>query len=130
MKKPAGGTATRVLEKACLSPVVADGFDGTALHRLFALSLFFRRFRLLVNVRISAVIVAGIVVRGRFTAKVTIDALIIDVILASDVFGISIRDVSHKNRNSGVVWSWKHKYQASIDESRRVPSLRLNSGEI
>ena len=130
MKKPAGELPRGFESKTGLTAVVADGFNGAAFHRFFTLSFFLGCFRLLVNVGIPAVIIAGIVVRGGFTAKVTIDALIIDVILANDVFGISIRDVSHKNRNSGVVWSWKHKYQASIDESWRVPSLRLNSGEI
>ena|ERR1051325_2315742 len=99
MKKPAA-KGPRVPKKLFgLGAVIADGFHRTPFHGLFALGLFLGGLGLFVNVGVAAVIVAGVVVWGRLAAEIAIDALIIDVILAGDVFGISIRDVSHKNRN-------------------------------
>ena len=76
--------------------VVSDRFDRAPFHGFFALGFFFGSGRLLVNVGITAVVIAREIVRRRFTAKVAIDALIIDVELARNVIGISVRNISHK----------------------------------
>src|SRR5947209_8289820 len=78
-----------------LTAVVADRFDRAAFHRFLAKTLFLRRFRLLVNVRMSAVVVAFKVRRRRFTAKIAVDALIIDIKLSRNVLGIFVCSVSH-----------------------------------
>jgi hypothetical protein len=50
---------------------------------------------LFVDERIAAVIVAFEVVGSRFTAKIAINALVIDVIFSVDIFGIPICNISH-----------------------------------
>lgn len=47
------------------------------------------------NVRVAAVIVAAKVTGGGFTAKITVDTLVINVVFTFKVFGIAISDVSH-----------------------------------
>jgi hypothetical protein len=84
-----------------LGAVVANGLDGAAFHRFLAELLFVLGSRLLVNVGIAAVVVAAEIARGRFAAQIAVDALIVDVVLAGQVFRIAICDVSHKRR-------WKH----------------------
>ncbi len=48
-----------------------------------------------VNVRIAAIIIAAKVTGGGFTAKITVDTLVINVVFAFKVFGIAISNVSH-----------------------------------
>lgn len=80
--------------------VVPDGFDRAALHGLAALGDLLVILRLLEDVGIAFVIGAGEIVRGRFAAKVAIDALAIDVELAGDVFRISVFAICHGKRNN------------------------------
>src|SRR5438445_5312532 len=94
-RRPARVAQEKIWE---LGSVIADRLDRTTFHCLFALGLFFRRLGLLFHVGIAAVIVAGEILRGRFAAEVAVDALIIDVILAGHIFGVSVGDVSHSSK--------------------------------
>jgi hypothetical protein len=78
------------------SAVVADGFDGAALLGLLALGFLLRRAGLFAHERKAAVVVALEIVRRGFAAKVAVNALVINVILARHVVGIFVRYVSHK----------------------------------
>src|SRR5438067_447828 len=78
-----------------LGAVAADGLDWTAFHRLFAEGLFLRRGWLFIHVRMATVIVAAEIRRRGFAAEIAVDALVIDVELSLDVFGIFICDVRH-----------------------------------
>jgi hypothetical protein len=51
---------------------------------------------LLVNEGITAVIIALEIVRRGFTAQITIDALVVDVVFARDVFRILVSKIGHK----------------------------------
>src|SRR5438132_3152707 len=62
-----------------LRAVAPNGLDRATFHRLFAECFFLRRFGLLVYVGVSTIIVATEIRRGRFSAKITVNALIIDV---------------------------------------------------
>jgi hypothetical protein len=83
-----------LIEKVSAS-VIADGFDGTAFHRFLAELLFIRARRLLEDVGIAPVIIAAKVARSGFAAQVAVDALVIDIVLAGEIFGIAVCDVSH-----------------------------------
>ena len=78
------GTAGRMEE-------LTKGVTGQILTRL-------RRLRLFLQVGITAVVVAGVILRGGFAAQVAVDALVINVELAGDVLWVAIRDVGH-NQN-------------------------------
>jgi len=76
-------------------PVVADRFDWTPFHRFFAETFFIRRLRLLVNVRVPAIIIP-FEIRGRgLAAQIAVDTLIIDVKFAGYVLGVFVRCVGH-----------------------------------
>ena len=78
-----------------LRAVAADGLDRATFHRLFAERFFLGRFGLFVNVGMPAIIIAT-EVRGRgLTAKIAVDALVIDVELSIYIFGIFISGVRH-----------------------------------
>ena len=78
-----------------LRAVAANGFDRATLHRLFAEHFFLGRFGLLAYVGMPTIIVTT-EVRGRgFTAKIAVYALVVDVELSFDIFGIFICGVGH-----------------------------------
>ena len=78
-----------------LRAVAANGLDRATFHRLFAERFFLRRFRLLVYVGMSTIVVTT-EVRGRgFTAKIAVYALVVDVELSFDILGIFICGVGH-----------------------------------
>ena len=78
-----------------LRAVAANGLDRATLHRLFAERFLIRRFRLLVYVGMSTIIVTT-EVRGRgFTTKIAVYALVVDVELSFDILGIFICGVGH-----------------------------------
>src|SRR5258708_39262945 len=79
-----------------LAAVVADGFDGAAFLGFFAAGFFVRILRLLVNERITAVVVAFEIVGRGFAAQITVDALVVHVVLSAGIFGIFICYISHK----------------------------------
>ena len=79
-----------------LGAVVADGLDRTAFLGFLAAAFFFRRRRLFEDERVSAVFVAFEIVRRRLAAQVAVNALVVHVVFARDVFGIFVCHVSHK----------------------------------
>src|SRR5829696_4092435 len=83
-----------------LRPVISDRLDRTAFHCFLAKRFLLRGLGLLVNVRMPAVVVAGVVRRSRLPAKVAIDALIIDVKAAGDVLRIFVCYLSHDRKLS------------------------------
>jgi len=76
-------------------PVVSDRFDRATFHCFFAETFFVGRLRLLVNVRVAAVIVSFEIRGGGFATQIAVDTLIIDVEFARYVFGVFVRGVSH-----------------------------------
>lgn len=86
-----------------LRAVATDGLDRATFHRLFAERFLIRRFRLLVYVGMSAIIVTT-EVRGRgLTAKIAVNALVIDVELSLYILGIFICSVGHFKAGKNVV---------------------------
>ena len=75
--------------------VVADRLDRAALERFHTLRNIFLSRRLLLHIRIAALIVAGKEGGGSFPAKVTIDALLIDEEFSGNVMGPFVRLVRH-----------------------------------
>lgn len=70
--------------------IVSDCLNGATFHCFFALLFFVRRAGLFINDGIATVVVPFEVGRGCFTAQIAVDALIIDVVDASDVFRVFI----------------------------------------
>ena len=93
---PIHTVAGRHKQERELSPVVANGFDRTALFGFFAACFFVWRRRLFIDERVSAVVVAFEIVRRRLAAQVAVNALVVHVVFARDIFGIAICSVSHK----------------------------------
>jgi hypothetical protein len=78
-----------------LRAVAANGLDRATFHRLFAERFLIRRFRLLVYVGMSTIIVTT-EVRGRgLTAKIAVYALVIDIELSLYILGVFICGVGH-----------------------------------
>ena len=76
--------------------VVADGLDGAAFFGFLASGFLIRRLRLLGNVGVTAVLVPFEVFRCGLAAQVAINALVVNVELARDIFRIFVCSVSHK----------------------------------
>ena len=90
-----------------LAAVVSDGFDRATFHRFLAKPFFFRRLRLLVNVGVTAVVIALEIRRRCLAAEIAVDALLIDVELAGCVFGIFVGGIGHNSvrlKESEVRW--------------------------
>jgi len=83
------------LVRELLGSVIANRFDRTAFHCFFAKLLLIGSGGLFKDVRVTAVIIAAKVARGGFAAEIAVDTLVIDVVLAREVFGIAVSDVSH-----------------------------------
>jgi hypothetical protein len=82
-----------------LGSVIADGFNGAAFFGFFATGFFFGRGRLFINKRIAAVVVAFEIIRRGLAAQIAINALVVHVVFARDIFGIFICNVCHTNLN-------------------------------
>ena len=63
--------------------------------------MLFGRGRLLVDVGIPSVFIAGEIVGGRLTAKIAIDSLVIGVILSGYVVFVSVFEICHGNFEGG-----------------------------
>jgi hypothetical protein len=91
-------TALAVIDRRyrmTLRAVATDRLDRTTFHRLFAERFFLGRFGLFINVGMPTIIVAT-EVRGRgFTAKIAIDALVIDIEFSIYIFRIFICGIGH-----------------------------------
>src|SRR5437016_14578513 len=62
-----------------LGAVATDRFDRATFHRLFTKTFFLGRFRLLVNVGVTAVVIALEIRRRSFPAQIAVDALFVDI---------------------------------------------------
>ena len=71
--------------------VVTNRFDRTAFHRFFAFGLLFRRNRLLEDETVTAIFVAGEIIRRSFAAEIAVNALVVHVKFTGNVIGIFIR---------------------------------------
>src|SRR2546423_10716092 len=78
-----------------LSAVGADRFDRAAFHRFLAERFFLGALGLLVNEGVAAIVVALVICRRRFAAKIAIDALIVDVVRAGNILRIFVCGVGH-----------------------------------
>jgi hypothetical protein len=89
----------------CAIPVIANCFNWTSFHGFFAEYFFLVRLWLLVYVGMAAVIVSFEIGGRGFAAQIAVDALIIDVKFAGDVFGVFVRGIGHgfsvKNEGEG-----------------------------
>ena len=104
-----------------LRPVVANRFHRTALLGFLAQRLLFGRLGLFLHVGIAAIIVARKVCRRCFPAQITIDALVVDVELASGVFRIFVCNVGHTSksfRNAG-------RNPEKFKKQKRRPTSRI-----
>ena len=79
-----------------LGSVVADRLDRAAFLGFFATGLFLWIFGLFADERVSAVFIALEIVRCSFAAQVAVNALVVHVKFARDIFGIFICNVGHK----------------------------------
>src|SRR4051812_26410210 len=82
-------------EKDYLRAVAPDCFNRATFHGFLAKGLFLRTLGLLVNVGMTAVVVAFEIRRGRFAAEIAIDALIIDVEFSFHILRVLICSVCH-----------------------------------
>ena len=93
-----GGKNATVIDRRyrrILTAVVTDRFDRATFHRFLAKAFFFGRFRLFVNVGMTAVVVA-FEIRGRgLSTQIAVDALFIDIKFTGCVLGIFVGDVGH-----------------------------------
>src|SRR5438105_3978530 len=78
-----------------LRAVAADRFDRAAFHGFLAERFFLGTLRLFVNEGVAAVVVAFVIRRRGFAAKIAVDALIVDVVRTGNVLGIFVGSVSH-----------------------------------
>ena len=70
--------------------IVADGFHGATFHGLLAQGFFLFVLRLFVEEGVAAIIVPGEILRRRFAAEVTINALGVAVVFACCVVFVFI----------------------------------------
>ena len=80
-----------------LAAVVANRLYRAAFHCLFAKAFFLGRLRLLINVRMAAIVVAFEIGRRGFPAQIAVDALVIDIKLTLNVFSVFVSNVGHSS---------------------------------
>jgi len=95
-EKPAASCRGRCGKTDRLSSVIANGLDRAAFFGFLAPRFFLRGLRLLREERIATVFVAFEIIRRSLAAQVAVYALVIDEILARNVFRIFVCSVSHK----------------------------------
>jgi hypothetical protein len=78
-----------------LRPVTTNRFDWATFHRFLTERFFFRRLRLLIDVRMTAIVIPFEIGGRGLPAQITVDALIIDVEFAFYVFGVFVRGIGH-----------------------------------
>jgi hypothetical protein len=78
-----------------LSAVGTDRFDRAAFHRFLAERFLFGTLGLLVYEGVAAVVVPLVICGRGLAAKIAVDALVIDVVGAANVFGIFVCGISH-----------------------------------
>ncbi len=86
--------------------VFANRLDRATFHRFLTERFLLRRFGLLIDKGMAAVVVALEICGRRLATEIAIDALVIDVEFSSYVFGIFVCRISHgysfENRKSNV----------------------------
>jgi len=87
--------ATAPQNQKSLRAVIADRFDRATFHRFFAKRFLFGRLGLLVNVGVTAVVVALEIGRRCFAAQIAIDALFIDIGFPRHIFRVFVGNVRH-----------------------------------
>ena len=80
-----------------LSAVATDGLDGAAFHGFLAEGFFLGRLGLLIDKGVAPIVVALEIGRGRLTAQVAVDALIIDIEFSVYIFRVFVCSVCHKS---------------------------------
>src|ERR1019366_7903335 len=83
--------------------VVANGLDRAALEGLHAEGNLLLRGRLFVHERVASLVMAREKSRRGFAAKVAVDALLIDVKFAPDVFRPLVCFVGHGSPDQSVI---------------------------
>lgn len=83
--------------------VRADGFNGAAFQSLHALVNFFLGGRLLEDVGMSAIVVAGEKARRSFATEITVNALLIHVEFSGNIIFPLVVFIGH-----GVKWTKSH----------------------
>src|SRR6476660_7198871 len=86
----------RFVERSVVA-VISNRLDRATFHGLDALGDLVLVLGLLVDERVALVIRAGEILRGSLAAKVTVDALAIDVEFPCDVFGVLVFAISHES---------------------------------
>jgi hypothetical protein len=94
--------------------VVANGFNRAAFFGFLATSFFVRIFRLFEDEGVTAVVVAFEIIRSGFAAEIAVNALIVHVVFASNVFRIFVCYISHKFAFSGGKICGSNPVMASI----------------
>lgn len=89
------GWTRRSVSLQILAAVASDRFNRATFHSFFTKPFFFRGFRLLVDVRVAAIVITFEIGGRGFAAKIAIDALLIDIEFAGCIFGIFVTDVRH-----------------------------------
>jgi len=80
-----------------LFAVASDGLDGAAFHGFLAKSFFLGSLRLFENVAVTTIVIA-LEVGGRgLAAQIAINALIVHVKFATDVLGILVCYICHRD---------------------------------
>ena len=78
-----------------LGAVVTDGLHRAPFHRFLAEPFLVRSLRLLVDERVTTVIVSFEIGWRSFAAQIAIDALIIDIKLPRDIFSVFVSGIGH-----------------------------------
>jgi hypothetical protein len=78
------------------SGVITNRFDRAAFFGFLAARFLFRRSGLLVNEGVAAVVIAFEIIRSGFAAEIAVNALVVHVVFAGDIFRIFVCNVSHK----------------------------------
>jgi hypothetical protein len=120
-KKPAGLPRVAECRYPALRTVIANGLDRTPFLCVIAKFFLIRIFRLFEDIGVTSVFIPLEVVGCGLAAQIAIDALIINVKLAGNVFWVFVCCVCHKflkNMNSALSVG-KH-----LNKKRAVPALR------
>jgi hypothetical protein len=105
-----------------LLAVIANSLDRATFFGLSAACFFFGIFGLLIHEGIAAVVVAFEIIGGRFATEIAVNALIVDVEFAAGIFGVSVRNVSHK-----VLFSCQVNMLSPISDGKRSMHKELSN---
>jgi len=105
-----------------LLAVIANSLNRTTLLGFSAARFFFGIFGLLIHEGIAAIVVAFEIIGGRFATEIAVNALIVDVEFAAGIFGVSVRNVSHK-----VLFSCQVNMLSRISDGKRSMHKELSN---